>query len=156
MTAPNLWVPEEDTTLRLLHGQGLALHSIARKMQRSKATVAKHAATLGLDFDRSVTAKATAAAQTDAKARRAALGLAILGDLETARIRLGKAESAREFQNAAQGMDALMRSYVNLLRQEPDDGGMAESQGIVGAILGAIRTSVDGVERMNTVLERQA
>lgn len=53
-------------------------------------------------------------------------------------------------------MDALMRSYVNLLRQEPDDGGMAESQGIVGAILGAIRTSVDGVERMNTVLERQA
>lgn len=156
MTAPKPWSPAEDTTLRRLHGQGLALHSIAGKMHRSKATVAKHAEALGLGFDRTATASATAAAQTDAKARRAALGLALLGDLETSRSRLSKADSPREFQSAAQGLDALMRSYVNLLRQEPDDGGLAETRSIVGVLIGAIRASVEGDDRMNPTAPREA
>ncbi|GAA3737560.1 hypothetical protein GCM10022239_11610 [Leifsonia bigeumensis] len=143
------WTPEDDATLRRLHGSGMALHSIAKAMKRSKDTVAKHAVPLGLDFDRTATAVATEAAKKDAKARRAALELAVLADLEEARKRVGRAESAREFQAVAQGMDALMRSYVNLLRQATDDGGLGEARSIVGAILGAIRGSVEGEPRLN-------
>jgi hypothetical protein len=155
MTSPRPWTPEDDATLRRLHGEGVALHSSAKQMGRAKQTVSSHAEALGLSFDREGTAAATRAAVTDAKARRTALGMAMLADLEEARKRIGASESAREFQAAAQGMDALMRSYVALLRTEPDDGGFGEAQGIVGKILAAITLSVDGLPRLNPSAPRE-
>jgi hypothetical protein len=153
MTAPRAWTQGEDLKLRQLHSSGAALHSIASEMHRSKQTISKHAQAAGLSFSRTSTAAATEATVLDAKSRRAALGLALLGDLEEARKRIGESQSAREFQSAAQGMDALMRSYVNLLRTEPDDGGLGEARGMVGIILAAVQGSVDGVPRLNpTVL----
>lgn len=47
-----------------------------------------------------------------------------------------------------------MRSYVNLLRTEPDDGGMGEAQGIVGLILAAVRGSVVGLPTLNPTAPR--
>ena len=143
------WAESDDTTLRKMLGEGLTLREIAKQMDRSGATISRHASALNLPFDRAVTAAATRATVVDAKARRSALGLAMLEDLETARLRIGKSESAREFQAAAQGMDALMRSYVHLLRMEPDDNGLTESRGLVGAIMAAIMMDTEGVERMN-------
>jgi len=62
---------------------------------------------------------------------------------------LGDAGTARDFQATAQGLDSLVRAYVNLFKLEPDDGGLGEVQGMVGGILAAIFASVDGVPRMN-------
>ncbi len=152
MTAPRPWSQADDLKLRELHLAGMALHSIATEMRRGKQTVSRHAQDLGLSFSRTSTVAATEAAVLDAKSRRAALGLAMLGDLEEARKRIGESQSAREFQSAAQGMDALMRSYVNLLRTEPDDGGLGEARGMVGFILAAVKGSVDGVPRMNATV----
>lgn len=153
MTAPRSWSPEEGTELAQLHGKGLSLREIAKRMSRSADTISRHAASSGLSFDRATTDAATRASVVDAKARRSALGAALLSDLESARLRLGVAASAREFQSAAQGLDALMRSYVNLLRQEPDDGGITEARGLVGMILGAVMSSVEGVPRLNPTTE---
>lgn len=149
MAPPRSWTPSEERVLARLHREGLSLREIAKRMSRSADTISRHAAQAGLSFDRSVTVAATLATTVDAKARRAALGIAMLADLETARLRIGVSESAREFQATTQGIDALMRAYVNLLRQEPGDGGLGEAQGIVGVILAAVRGSVDGLPRLN-------
>lgn len=148
------WDESEAKQLVELHGQGASLREIARQMRRSKDTISRRAVSAGLSFDRSVTAEATKAAKEDAKARRTALELNMLGDLEVARLRFGKAQTPREFQSVAQGMDALMRSYVNLLRQSPDDGGLEEAQGILGKIFAAVTVSVEGQPRMNPTAPR--
>jgi hypothetical protein len=148
------WAESETVTLRALHGQGLSLGRIAKQMGRSRETVARRASEGGLQWDRSLTEAATKAAVADAKARRTMLSLAILGDLEEARLRIGTSESAREFQSASQGMDALMRSYVSLVRMEPDDGGLGEAQSIVGRILAAVSLSVEGLPRLNPTAPR--
>lgn len=126
-------------------------------MGRAKQTGSRHSEKLALAFDRSLTVAATKVAKVDAKARRTALELALLGDLEGARERFAMAVSARESKAKAQGVDALMRSYVNLLRQSADDDALAEGRGIVGAILGAIQISVEGETRLNcTAAESQS
>jgi hypothetical protein len=65
--------------VRELHAAGLSRNAIAREIKRSQATVTKLAAELGLSFDRRRTRAATAAKQDDAKARRAALAVKLLG-----------------------------------------------------------------------------
>lgn len=67
------WTPAEDTILRALHEAGRSLHSIAAEMGRSKDTISKKAAALGLTWDRSRTAAAAQAVVIDNKARRALL-----------------------------------------------------------------------------------
>lgn len=57
--------------MRKLHAQGMTRNDIARDIGRSPSTVSKIARGLGLSFDRSATAAATAAKQRDNKARRA-------------------------------------------------------------------------------------
>lgn len=67
------WTPEEDATLRRLHATGKSLHAIAQEMSRSKGTISRKAADLGLTWDRAQVAKATEAHRVDARARRQAI-----------------------------------------------------------------------------------
>lgn len=85
------WTDEESDTLTVLHSEGLALHSIAERMDRSKSMISRHAKRLGLDFDRTATAKATEAVVIDNRARRAALETRLLAeaDAELSMIREG-------------------------------------------------------------------
>jgi hypothetical protein len=57
--------------LRELHGTGASCRAIAREMDRSPVTVSRHAAALGLSFDRSQVKAATEARVADIAARRA-------------------------------------------------------------------------------------
>lgn len=67
------WTEKDSATLRKLHMEGLSLSEIARRMGRAKSTVQQNAVRMELDFDRTLTAKATAAAQYDNAALRAEL-----------------------------------------------------------------------------------
>ncbi|RLL70306.1 helix-turn-helix domain-containing protein [Streptomyces sp. Z26] len=59
--------------IRVLHAEGLGRNEIARRLNRSPRTISVQATDMGLTFDRTATAVATAARKTDAKARRAAI-----------------------------------------------------------------------------------
>lgn len=56
-----------------MHAEGIARNEIARRLGLAPSTVGAHAQALGLKWDRSATAAATAAKLTDLGARRAAL-----------------------------------------------------------------------------------
>ena len=61
---------EELGRLRELHGAGLSCRQIAKEMGRTPATISKHAAELGLKFDRAQVKEATAARSADLAAIR--------------------------------------------------------------------------------------
>jgi hypothetical protein len=61
----------ERARLRELHGAGLSCRQIASEMGRAPVTISRHAADLGLSFDRRQVREATAARVADLKARRA-------------------------------------------------------------------------------------
>jgi hypothetical protein len=65
--------------LRELHGAGLSCRQIAREMGRAPVTISKHAAELGLKFDRAQVKEATAARVADLKAVRAQVSAQFLG-----------------------------------------------------------------------------
>lgn len=78
------WEPHHDDQLRELHAQELSTREIGARMGFDFSTVAKHARDLGLPFDRSRTAAAAHAAETDAKARRALLAHRFLDEANDA------------------------------------------------------------------------
>lgn len=88
MPSPRPWTKSDDAELTRRHGDGESLHSIAKSMGRGKATVSKKATALGLTWERTRAAAAAQAHATDAKARRAALQVALLGDAEKLRSQL--------------------------------------------------------------------
>jgi hypothetical protein len=57
--------------LRRLHTEGLNCRQIARELGRAPVTVSRHAAAMGITFDRSKTKEATAARVADLAALRA-------------------------------------------------------------------------------------
>jgi hypothetical protein len=79
---------EDHDRVRELHAQGLSRNAIAAAMGRSGRTVSRIAARLGLTFDREQVRAATEAKKADARARRAALALALLDDVDQLRARL--------------------------------------------------------------------
>lgn len=66
-------VKETRARIKQMHGEGMARNAIARELGLAASTVGGHAKALGLKWDRSKTAAATAAKLTDLGARRAAL-----------------------------------------------------------------------------------
>lgn len=70
---PRRWTDQDSQALRRLHSEGRSLHSIAAELGWSKQTVSRHAADLGLAWDRAQTALAANAVRVDNQARRAAL-----------------------------------------------------------------------------------
>ncbi len=72
-----------------LHAQGCSRNEIARRTGRSGRTVSRIAEALGLTFERGEQVRqATEARKVDARARRAALALALLDDAERLRRQL--------------------------------------------------------------------
>ncbi|RPE78968.1 MULTISPECIES: hypothetical protein [unclassified Frondihabitans] len=60
----------------------------------------------------------------------------MLADIEEARLRLVRELNPRGFQAAAQGLDALVRSYVNLARVDgPDTTPIDEAKSIMGSMM---------------------
>ncbi|GGM65104.1 hypothetical protein GCM10012275_39560 [Longimycelium tulufanense] len=74
--------------VRVLHAEGKSRNEIARQIGRSVSTVTGIARALGLSFDRSKTAAATAARQIDNRARRAELVARLYGRAEQVLARL--------------------------------------------------------------------
>lgn len=70
MATRRRWTDAETDRLTELHAAGRSLHSIAKEMGRSKEMISRHAKLIGLQWDRSRTAKAAEAAHIDGKARR--------------------------------------------------------------------------------------
>ena len=79
------YTPAEDDVLRQLIPKGVSQSEIGRQLGRTRGSVANRAAKLGLRSDRTDTVRATEAKVLDAKARRAALEVALLEDAERLR-----------------------------------------------------------------------
>lgn len=74
--------------VRDLHAVGRNRNQIAKELGRSGSTVSKIASELGLSFDRTAVKAATEARVADARARRSALMLDLLGDAQRLRVQL--------------------------------------------------------------------
>lgn len=64
---------EEKAEIKRLHGEGKSCRQIADAIDRAPNTVSKHAAEMGLTFDREKTEAGTRAVMADNRARRAAI-----------------------------------------------------------------------------------
>jgi hypothetical protein len=78
------WSADDDAQLRALHAESLSQHQAAHNMGRSRSTVYRASARLGLAWDRSHTRAAVAAKAIDVPDRRLALEAALLGEAEAA------------------------------------------------------------------------
>ncbi|MDR1634000.1 MAG: hypothetical protein LBS27_03570 [Bifidobacteriaceae bacterium] len=76
------WSAPDDARLRALHAEGCSQHQAAERMGRSRTTVYRASARLGLAWDRSRTQAAVAAVAVDVQQRRSALEAALLGEAE--------------------------------------------------------------------------
>jgi hypothetical protein len=121
--------------------QGTGRNEVARAVGVSPTTVSRVAKAENISFDRSAVEVATHAASVDAKSRRKALGSRILSDIEEARLRLSRETQARGFQAAAQGLDALTRSYANLAKLDgPDTTPIDEAKSMMGSFMQMAQT----------------
>lgn len=139
--------------VRDLHAQHLARNEIARRMHRSGKTISRIATELGLTFDRGAEVQAaTEARKADAKARRAALSLALLEDAERLRVQMWQPAKAFNFggkdntyaettleqptfadkRNITQAVGVLVERSVRLDEYDAGDSGQ------VGSLLGAL------------------
>lgn len=85
MAAPVPWTDEEDQQLRDLAAAEQPISKMATATDRHPSSVKRRLDKLGIHLNRTQTAAATQAKVIDAKARRAALELALLEDAEKLR-----------------------------------------------------------------------
>ncbi len=147
----NAWDDDDDTQLRQLHGEGLGCRAIAARMGRGRSAVSRHAADLGLSFDRDQTANATAASTAELKKRRALEAAQLLDDAIALRelmfapythvanskdgpetIRLD-APPAAEVRNYATAYGICVTKHLELLRHDAD-AGIDEAKGVLGRL----------------------
>lgn len=89
MAAPVPWTEAEDQQLRELAATGTtSIRKMAAALDRHQSSVKRRLDKLGIHLDRTQTVAATQAKIIDAKARRAALELALLEDAERLRAQL--------------------------------------------------------------------
>lgn len=89
MTNPRPVTEADHERVRELHAQGLSRNEIARQLRRSGKTISRIAVDLGLSFERGEQIRAaTEARKVDARARRAALAVALLEDADRLRRQL--------------------------------------------------------------------
>lgn len=91
------WTDQLDQQLRDLAADGTPIRQMAERLGTSKSVVDRRLKTLGVTLDRSRTEAATRAHTLDAKARRAALQLSLLGDAERLRQQLWQPTIAFNF-----------------------------------------------------------
>ena len=105
------WTRVDDTRLRELHGQGMALHSISREMDRAKSVISRQADLLGLSWDRSRTAAAARAVSVDNKARRVTIVNRIYDRIEHLQDRL-EASTFHTIQRSTDGDSPTELDFV--------------------------------------------
>lgn len=110
MPSPRPVTQADYEQVRQLHAKKLSRNAIAEQLGRSGKTISKIAEKLGLSFDRERTKAATEAKVADARAKRAALSLALLDDAERLRKQLWEpasyvAHGGKEFDRADWTMD---------------------------------------------------
>lgn len=156
MATARPWNPDEDTLLTTLHGQGASLNAVAKAMERSKDAVSRHAARLGLGWDRTRTAVATDAKVKDAAARRADAVLVELELLELAQAQAVsglKGKGWKTLQRGEQGAEHTRElDYVparDLREHTAARSGMA-------TIIGRLDTTDPAVEAGKSMLEALA
>jgi hypothetical protein len=115
-----------------LHAKGLSRNAIAEATGRSGRTVSRIADQLGLNFERTRTAAATAAKVADGKARRAALAVALLDDAERLRTQLFAPTKAFNFG----GKD---NTYAETTLDQPT---FSDQRNIMQAVATAVDRSV--------------
>lgn len=159
MPNPPPFSDDERARLRDLHGAGRSLVSIARELGRSRDTVSRAARAMGLTFDRTRTAAATETAVADAKARRAALAVDLLGDAQKLRDRLFSPAELHSFGGSEHThrmvtldmpvprdqrdlMGAISQAVQTSVRldEHDSDSGAGEAIGMVGALFDQLRT----------------
>ena len=145
------WAASEDTRLRELHATGRSLHSIAKEMQRGKETVSRHAAALGLTWDRTRTAKAAEAVAVDNKARRVTIVARLYGVLET---ELGLLENTTAWSTVIKDGGGAERTQVLSFVPAIDRRAMADSisRHVASATKLEAIDATNGVERERSLL----
>lgn len=163
--AATTWTPHDDATLAALHAQDLSVREIAERMGKGKSTIQRRAHLAGLAFDRARTQAATHAVIIDAKARRAALELALLDDAERLRTQIWEPHEyidhggkdfteVRWTQNEPSPTDKLkLMQAVGLavdrsvkIAVHDADAGTSEAVGMLDAIAAAIAGAVGDTE----------
>lgn len=153
---------EERDRLRELHAQGLSLHEIARRMGRGKTTISRHAASMGLSWDRSKTIEATKARTADVKALRAELKHQFLvkaGELlaqmdepylvfnfggkdNSYNDRLLDRPPTADLRNLMTAAAVAVDKHAVLERLD-SDGGAEQAKSMIGELAGALRAVAD-------------
>lgn len=82
--------PDEREQIRALHAEGHGRNEIARRTGRSWGAITNAANDLGLSFDRSETAAATAARKADLQEMRSQLALDLIEDAQRLRLQMWK------------------------------------------------------------------
>jgi hypothetical protein len=125
MPAPP-WTAEDEATLRRLHGEGKALHSIAREMGRSKATISKYAEQYGLSWSRERTSAAAQAVVIDNKARRVRAVARMYDRIEHLQDRLDTA-AAQGWKTVLKGENGVDQARVLDFVPTPDERNIADT-----------------------------
>lgn len=154
------WTPNDDTRLRELAATGTPIRQIATQLGRSRSAVDRRLHTLHTGIDRSQTAAATVAASLDAKARRAALEVALLEDAERLRAQLfaptvafnfgGRDNTYAEHElpqpahadqlKLMQAVGAAVDRSLKIAEHDGDQG-LPEAVGMLDQIAAAIKTA---------------
>ncbi|MFE4918999.1 hypothetical protein [Streptomyces sp. NPDC056661] len=154
--------PEDEETLRQLHGENLSRNEIARQMDWAVGTITSHAKRLGLSFDRSATRAAVEARQIDLTARRQANIEGAYDLADEARVRaltryelngfdhLGnpvtrtvRRPPAREYKDFTQAWSTAMTTAVKLEQVNAGDVGRDEAQGLLRGLGAAMTAAAD-------------
>lgn len=140
------WTPEEDAILRRLHATGKSLNAIAQEMSRSKGTISRKAADLGLTWDRAQVKAATEAKVADARARKAALALRALA----------RAEKVYDRLEAEDRFKTLVESGPGVKTAQVLDFVPPEQERALANAAGAHIAAVERLEKMGTSEQDEA
>jgi hypothetical protein len=165
MAAIRPWTPEEDQAVRELSAAGTPVRRIASEIGRSKSAVDRRMLALGVLVDRTMTIAATKANVTDAKARRAALEVALLEDAEKLRQQLWRPASVYNFggkDNTFEERSVIQPSHADQLKivqaagaaidrslrlsLHDADSGHIEAVGMLDGIAAAIDAAADDID----------
>ncbi len=166
------WTDQDHDTLRRLHSEGRSLTSLAVEMERSKGSVSYAADRIGLSWDRTRTATASAAKAADNKARRVAIVERMYTRIEKLQDRLDATETSgfRTILKGSFGVeetktldfvptadernlaDTLSRYVVSAAKLEAVDAGNSDTgKSVLSELMGGLRAMYhDGLNKPPT------
>ena len=148
---------EREAILNDIRSGELSRNDIARKHQRSPGTIsniAREAGLEGLAFDRTASARASAAKQVDNRARRAELGRLLLEDSFRLRERMWvPAETvlpsgnvvttdlpvARDVRDFSASVQSNVKTHLEMDKHDVGDSGVEEAKGLILGMAESLR-----------------